>query len=354
MRIAAVVLILFAGSIHAALAATVPPDFPAEMARLLAAEKVPSVSIARIEHGKLVYAATFGEQSAGVPATPLTLYNIASLTKPISAETILRLATLGKIDLDEPMSAYWVDPDLANDPRAGKLTPRLALSHRTGFPNWRRKKPLAFIREPGEWGYSGEGYQYVARFAERKTGSSLDSLAESLIFQPAGMLSTAYTRQPWFEGRVAVPTDEKGQALEPEFTEHAIAADLIYTTASDYARFMIEVAKDAHLSPSIALQRRTVQTDLRNKWCKDPASPDCPDHNGMGLGWAVASFGRHVYLTHDGSDDGVKTFAYVSPTSGEGVVILTNGANGTKLVVPILRKLGASKDFLGYLEHQAT
>lgn len=347
----AVLSISLAGS---AIAAPAPRDLAAEIGKLLAEEKVPSVSVARIRHGKLVYAAAFGEQSAGVPATAATLYNIASLTKPISAEVVLRLASEGKIGLDEPMSAYWVDPDLVGDPRADRLTPRLALSHRTGFPNWRRKSPLTFIHEPGEWGYSGEGYQYVARFTEAKAGSDLESLAERLVFQPSGMLSTAYTEHSWFAGRVAVPADAQGKALEPSFTKTPIAADLVYTTASDYARFMTEVMKDSHLSKEIARQRRTVQTDLRRIWCKDTASPACPDRIGMGLGWEVLGFGPHVYLTHDGNDEGVKTFAYLSPTSGNGLVLLMNGENGMKIVLRLLALFGTDAEFLTYFSDQAT
>jgi hypothetical protein len=72
----------------------------------------------------------------------------------------------------------------------------------------------------------------------------------------------------------------------------------------------------------------------------------------MALGWAF-DFGSHVYLTHDGSDNGVKTFAYISPTSGNGLVILTNGENGMKLVLPILEKLHADKEFFVYFRDQA-
>lgn len=346
----AVLSISLAGSGSAAPA----NDLTTEIGKILAEEKVPSVSVARIQRGKLVYAGAFGEQSAGVPATAATLYNIASLTKPISAEMILRLASQGKITLDEPMSAYWVDPDLVGDPRAERLTPRLALSHRTGFPNWRGKKPLTFIHEPGEWGYSGEGYQYVTRFVETKTGSDLESLADRLVFEPSGMLSTAYTERPWFKGRIAVPADAEGKALEPAFTKTAIAADLVYTTATDYARFMLEVMKDSHLSKEIAAQRRTVQTDLRQKWCKDTASPACPDRIGMSLGWEVIGFGPHVYFMHTGSDDGVKAFAYLSPTSGNGVVLLMNGENGMNMVLRLLALFGAEDEFRTYLSEQAT
>ena len=140
---------------------------------LLRNQHVASVSFAKIEHGKTVLAEAYGEAGPGVPASNTTVYNIASMSKPISAEVILRLASAGRLSLDEPMFPYWVDPDLAADPRAKLLTARMALDHQTGFPNWRRETggKLAFLHDPGAgFHYSGEGYQYVARFAEKKTG----------------------------------------------------------------------------------------------------------------------------------------------------------------------------------------
>ncbi|WP_415206732.1 serine hydrolase domain-containing protein [Rudaea sp.] len=125
---------------------------------------VPSVAVAYIGNGKVAWTSVYGEQSPGVPATGQTLYNVASLTKPVSAEVILRLASAGKLSLDEPMSAYWIDPDLKDEPWSKLLTPRLCLSHQTGFANWRYQTDgkLKFQWQPGtRTGYSGEGCQIL-------------------------------------------------------------------------------------------------------------------------------------------------------------------------------------------------
>ena len=92
-------------------------------------------------------------------ATDKTLYNIASLTKPIVAETILRLASQNKLQLDESIYPYWVDPDIKDNPWNKLLTPRLCLSHQTGFANWRRmtNNVLTFKFQPGtQSSYSGK------------------------------------------------------------------------------------------------------------------------------------------------------------------------------------------------------
>ena len=157
---------------------------------------VPSASVAYIANGRLAWTVVAGEQSPGVPATDKTLYNIASLTKPIVAETILRLASQNKLQLDESIYPYWVDPDIKNNPWNKLLTPRLCLSHQTGFANWRRMTNgiLTFKFQPGtQSSYSGEGYFYVARFVQNKAGEPLDRLAQQYVLGPIGMKDTAFT-----------------------------------------------------------------------------------------------------------------------------------------------------------------
>src|SRR4028119_305579 len=80
------------------------------MPAILAKHRVPSISVAHVERGRIAFAAAYGEQSPGVPATPRTLYNVASLTKPISAEVVLLLASKGRLALVEPMHAAWAGP----------------------------------------------------------------------------------------------------------------------------------------------------------------------------------------------------------------------------------------------------
>ncbi|MGB6194458.1 MAG: serine hydrolase domain-containing protein, partial [Terracidiphilus sp.] len=91
-------------------------EIVAHAAEWLKESDVPSVAVAYIKDGKVAWTAVYGEQSPGVPATGKTLYNLASLTKPITAETVLRLASAGKLSLDESMSPFWLDPDIKDDP----------------------------------------------------------------------------------------------------------------------------------------------------------------------------------------------------------------------------------------------
>ena len=338
-----------------ALAHAEPADRAKTITALLNSEHVASVSFAQIAGGKTVLAEAYGEQSAGVGATPATLYNIASMSKPITAEVILRLASAGRLSLDEPMAPVWIDPDLADNPAAQMLTPRIALDHQTGFANWRRETDgkLTFIRPPGTaFGYSGEGYQYVARFAERKTGTPFETLAQKLVFDPAGMTHSAYTGRPWLADRIAQPSDRNGNWLKPQVATHYVAADLVYTTPSQYARFVEGLIAGAGETPAIRRLRESVLTDRKAEMCVGKMARICPDAVGFGPGWEVVKTHGKTFLMHTGIDEGVFTLGYFDPAARAGAIIFTNSANGPRMILPLLRLLHSDADFVAYLEAQ--
>ncbi|HEY0148076.1 MAG TPA: serine hydrolase domain-containing protein [Allosphingosinicella sp.] len=354
--------ICLAASLLATAPAAAAPDvrkvaLDRDMPAILAKHKVPSISVAKVERGRIVFAAAYGEQSPGVPATPRTLYNVASLTKPISAEVVLLLASQGKLSLDEPMHTAWADPDVLADPRHKLLTPRLALSHQTGFPNWRYQaadKKLAFAHAPGQGvGYSGEGYEWVSRFAERKAGVPFETLAQRLVFGPAGMEDTAYTGRPWFAGRLAVGVGKDGNPVPSKVPTEYVASDDIHTTASDYARFMIFAAEGKGLTRAIRQQRQTVQASTHAKTCAGEKAKTCPDQLGFGLGWEVLRFGKDTILFHTGADKGEFTLAFFNPRTRNGTVVLTSHSNGAYAIVDVLDRIAGEPALMDYLHEQA-
>ena len=308
---------------------------------------VPSASVAYIANDRLAWTVVAGEQSPGVSATDKTLYNIASLTKPIVAETILRLASHNKLQLDESIYPYWVDPDIKNNPWNKLLTPRLCLSHQTGFPNWRRmtNNVLTFKFQPGtQSSYSGEGYFYAARFVENKTHEPIDRLAQQYVLGPIGMKHTAFTTQEWFTGRLAQPYTSNG-FQPPVLTSTWNAADLVETSLTDYAHFVASVMRNEGLSPAIATQRLVMTRDwttedARKQVCahETPGTP-CHISAGMGLGWQIIIHNGATIVDHSGSDAGVNTFAFFIPSKHFGAVIFTNGENGSKVIGEIVRVL---------------
>jgi CubicO group peptidase (beta-lactamase class C family) len=304
---------------------------------------VTGIAIAYIENGKLAWTAFYGEQiPGGPPANEKTLYNVASLTKPISAEIILRLASDGKLSLDEPMYSYWTDSDLKDNAWAKLLTPRLCLSHQTGFANWRREtnNVLTIQWEPGtQTSYSGEGYNYVARFAEKKTGRSFEDLAQRYVFDPIGMKDTSYTPKDWWHERQAKPV-ESGSRTQ------WFAADLLRTTVGEYAKFMISVMHNQGLTKEIAAERLRITRDVlssagKSVICEDARDPArCEVTYGFGLGWRVVKLDGETIVDHTGSDADVKTLAFFLPQRQTGVVIFTDGPDvGHQAIDRIVRVL---------------
>jgi CubicO group peptidase (beta-lactamase class C family) len=327
-------------------------EIDAHVAEWLKESDVPSVAVAYIQDRKVAWTEVYGEQSPGVAATEKTLYNVASLTKPITAETILRLASARKLSLDESMWPFWLDPDLEDDPRSKLLTPRLCLSHQTGFANWRRMTGgvLKIRWKPGtQTGYSGEGYNYVGRFTEKKLGKPFDLLAQEMAFSPIGMNETSYTAKDWQAGRLAIPHGPKGEKPIDVVAQAWNGADLLRTTIGDYAKFVVSVMRDEGLTEPIAAERATITRDMvkpedLEKVCREAGELDqCTVTAGMGLGWEVEVVNRVKILDHDGSDWGVRTSAMFVPSQGIGVVVFTNGENGTQVIRKVVKALYPNK-----------
>jgi hypothetical protein len=213
-------------------------DNDVEIEKWLKQNKVPTLGLGIIENGALKQVKVFGKITKAVSAPYNTIFNVASLTKPVTAMVALKLVSLGKWSLDEAVYKYWTDPDITNDPRNKKLTTRLILSHQTGFPNWRwmtRDKKLNFQFDPGtKYQYSGEGLEYLRKALENKFKKSLQQLANELIFAPLKMSDTRYVYDNSVdESRVAIGYDKDGKTYEPVKNNTANAADDLLTTIED-------------------------------------------------------------------------------------------------------------------------
>ncbi len=324
-----------------------------DMTTILREQRVESASVAVIRDGRIVSTGAWGAAGPDRAATASTPYNLASLTKPLTAEVILRLVSVGKLSLDEPMDRYWSDPDLSRDPRRMKLTVRMALSHRTGLPNWRDSKGLAFDHDPGTTtGYSGEGYQYAARYAEHRTGQSFETLAGRWLFAPAHMRASGYVSAQGETVPIAVPYDEAGKPLPVERVTRYNAADLAHATARDYARFLIDARNDRGLIASLAAERSKSQADLTPETCAGTKEASCPRWTGFGLGWQLLGFPYGTTMLHTGKDAGAFTFAAIDRASGDGIVILTNSDNGWRVILPILEQTGSDPKLIAFLRGQ--
>lgn len=318
------------------------PGAVAALDRALAENGIVTAGFGILRDGELVWSHYYGEQSPGIAASAATRFNAASITKTVTAETALRLVAAGLLDLDAPLAPYWVDPDIADDPRRHQLTARMVLNHATGFPNWRFFRAdgkLAFEHDPGTtYGYSGEGFEYLARAIEKKMGRPFPELVQQRVFEVIGMHDTLLTVHRRGLENVARAIDANGVfpgnycrpdggcRAEGEYS----AADDMLVTVPDYARFLAAVIGGSGYSAALVRERNRVQTDRgadNPVDCVADPHAECPVTQGYGLGFEIMDFSDYTTLGHGGSDWSEQSLAYYYAPSGDGLLIFLNAPN---------------------------
>lgn len=365
----------------------IPPDaFLADLPRLMQALRVPAIGMAVVERGEVVWARNLGVTNAETraPVADGTLFEDASLSKPVFAYLVLQLADQGVIDLDAPLVRYRRMDYLTDHPWVDMVTARDVLRHSTGMPNWRKDpahEKLVPAAKPGtRIDYSGEAIFWLQLVVEKLTGESLDESMRRLLFGPAGMRDSSYT---WSKdlaersvyGHRAVEDEEAGmppqmlrdtwnaaqtvadrwgkplsawryedaqralpevQATTPKGLVNwpgdilANAAASLRTTPSDYARFMALMVRTPRAPWQISEATRTAmltkQIDVPGRW------------TDKGLGWNLEATPRGPVFYHSGSNGGIfKNFALGDARGQRALVALTNGGSGNVLYRRVVR-----------------
>jgi CubicO group peptidase (beta-lactamase class C family) len=179
-----------------------------------------------------------------------TVFDAASLSKPVFGHVVLQLADQGVLSLDAPLADY-LPGYMPADERASSITAKQVLSHSAGLPNWRNDDlPLKTYFAPGErFSYSGEGFLYLQKATEALTGEKLHDLAERLVLQPFGMTRSRFVWDWRFDQNCATPHDDFGRPRVSWKPGEGNAAATLQTTAADYARFLLHVMNGSRLQP---------------------------------------------------------------------------------------------------------
>jgi CubicO group peptidase (beta-lactamase class C family) len=309
---------------------------------LMKKDGVPGLSMAVIRGGKTAWVHGFGikEATNGQPVTGNTVFEAASLSKPVFAYGVLKLVELGKLDLDVPLTTYLPKPFIAGDERLAKITARIVLSHRTGFPNWPADDgSVSIYFTPGErFSYSGEGYIYLQRVVEQITGKPLNEYMTEAVFTPLGMTSSSYVWRPDFDALTATGHDSNGKPTELWKPKEAGAASTLNTTAKDYALFVEAVLNGKGLKPTTLHEMETPQIAL------DPECRICIKHEPKqlsrnlfwGLGWGIERKDGTDVLWHWGDNGSFKCFVMAEPRTKSAVVMFANSENGLEIAKPVI------------------
>jgi len=317
--------------------------------------KVPGVSVAFFDHGQILWTRTYGFADVGSksPVTTETLFQAASISKPVSALAALRLVQEGKLGLDDDVNSKlrsWTVPE--NEfTKDQKVTLRRILSHSAGltvhgFPGYAAGEPVptpvqilngekpansAPIRVdtvPGMiWRYSGGGYVVMQLLLTDVTGRAFPQIAHDLVLDPAGMTHSTY-QQPLPTGlssSAATPYRVSGEPVQGGWhTYPEMAAAGLWTTPSDLARLAIEVQKEYAGESSKILSRKIMRQMLTHQ--KDD----------WGLGFALESAGQALRFSHNGGNEGFRCDLEAYVESRQGLVIMTNSDNGDQLARELL------------------
>src|SRR5439155_14647540 len=311
---------------------------------LMSQANVPGLSIAVLRNGRTAWLRKFGVKNTKTkaPVTDDTVFEAASLSKPVFAYAVLKLVDQGKLGLDIPLSTYLPKPYIEGDDRLAEITARIVLSHRTGFRNWRGDgNPLTIYFTPGErFSYSGEGFIYLQRVVEQIEGKSLNNIMTQLVFTPLGMASSSYVWRADFDERTATGHDDDAMPQDLWKPKDAGAASTLNTTAHDYALFVAAILQGAGLKPATFHEMETPQIAV------DPDCTNCTDRTPKqlsknifwGLGWGIVRNSKSETLWHWGDNGAFKCFVVADPAHQSGMVMFTNSQNGLAIAPAIVRE----------------
>lgn len=244
-----------------------PDVVDAAVQRVMAKTHANGLAIAIIDQGQVRYVQAYGVRNAkGDKLETDTVMYGASLTKLVFAHAVMQLVDAGKMDLDTPYADLLEKPlpeypgyaALADDPRWQALTPRIALTHSTGFANFAFLEPDQKLRihfQPGSrFAYSGEGLillQFVLEQGLKEKGArvSFGALTDR-TFAQLGMTRTALKWRPDFAGNLADGWSDRGEPGAHDQRSRVRVAGSMDTTIHDLALFAAALMRGDGLSPA--------------------------------------------------------------------------------------------------------
>lgn len=307
----------------------------------------PSASVAVYRDGKLIYQAARGEASIElhVPAKAASIYRIGSITKTVTAATVLTLVHNGELALTDPLSKF-----LPDYPSASSITLAQLLSHTAGVSDeWNvdpaqpldtktlvsliAKQPLDF--KPGsEWRYSNSGYMLLGAVIEKVTGKSWFEAEHDLVLAPFGMTHTGYhPDDAVVEGAVeGYSADATGKLAKPPFVSISgpMTAGALSSTADDIVR-LAEGLGNPKVFPPDLLKAMTTPARLTD----GSTAP-------YGYGLMLSTVRGELAYGHNGGIEGFSSQFFVVPKDHVAVAVLVNSDAGSPSARAIALQLTAA------------
>jgi CubicO group peptidase (beta-lactamase class C family) len=294
---------------------------------------IPGLSLALIKDGRMVYHKTYGvlNTMTGEKVNDNTLFEAASITKPVFAFAVQRLAERGVIDLDKPLYLYLPYPDIEKDDRYKLMTAKHVLTHRTGFPNWRwmnedGKLDLKFT--PGtSYNYSGEGFEYLKMVIEKITGKKVEQVLQEEVIQPIGLYHTFFSKNDSLQRMVAYGHND-GLPSNNDLPESPGMAYSMHTEAAIFTKFMLYLLEQKGLKPET--YDRMFQKHSEFNYDPGDEKPKYPAYMGISLEIRETPFGKS--FGHGGNNGDFKCKFEVYKDQKMGYVMFTNSNTADPLL----------------------
>ena len=289
--------------------------------------EMPGLSITIINKSQVSYQKSFGLIEKGLPdaVQPNTVFEAASLSKPVFASFAMKQAEKGLLDLDRPLFDYLPYKDLENDERSRQITARMVLSHSSGLPNWRKDSLTIAFRPGTDYMYSGEGYKYLAQVLakiNRIQPASLDSLFQEDIAIPAEARQFHFgLSKPMEPLKATGHIDSNPSSRSPDYKDLEFsAAGGLQTDARSYAQFLIALWNNKLIS-------KNLQTEMLNRQIDLPSN----DLNKLLIGASSWSLGfgmipvqDQTYYFHGGNNEDFQSWVHFNPDIGYGIIVFSN------------------------------
>lgn len=312
-----------------------PSQLTSEIKNIMEAEELPGLSIAIINDNEIAYHEVFGVTNVETreSVSKESMFEGASLSKPIFAYFALKMAEEGTIDLDKPLYEYLPHPGIAPESEEDYklITARMVLSHQTGFPNHAFNEHIKLAFKPGtDFMYSGEAYQYLAAVIGMQKGvgfkEELNDLFQEKVTIPLQMDHTTFVWDDYLETHKVYGHDEKGQ---PTFNKPGPgrwsgksfnAFSSVHSEASEYAKFIIALLKKEGLSSATFEDMLKEHTHFKDD---NPLKQEI-GQTGWGLGFAQKKTADYTMHMHTGNNHDFQAYAMFVPERNYGIVVFTN------------------------------
>ncbi len=288
---------------------------------------VPGLSLAMFKGENILFHLEFGVKNVNTQekVDKDTIFEGASFTKPLIAYAALKLCQKGLLSLDVPLRTYLDKPYKSDPPLLEKVTLRQVLDHNSGFPFLVEfNEPLSLVCKPGtDYNYSSSAFDYLGFVMNHILHNSLDEYLREIILHPMQMHHSSFIWEPQFEVLSATPHNHRGEAVEKWKPNKVIAGCSIHTTSLDYAKFMMNIFKQA---------KHSTENDI--DMLNTPVKAE--DNIYTSLGWGIENTTKGDYIYHAGNSLTFKSLAIAHKESELGIVFMTNGFNGFNLFEKIL------------------